>query len=117
MLGLMDVSISYVIDHPDISSICGPKPDKIIHGEVSTRRTDDARECRGCPCSPDRCCRECSHQVEPDPAEMARRYGTRPSYSIGRTVGIDERLRGLVRRTANNAPCPAVFQYNRSGGS
>jgi hypothetical protein len=61
--------------------------DTAADGEVSTRPADDPRECRGCPCSPDRVvfpfgephgfagCRDCHHQVEPDPAEMARRYG------------------------------------------
>jgi hypothetical protein len=28
-------------------------------------------------------CKECRHQVEPDPAEMASRYGAETSVSIG----------------------------------
>src|SRR5690242_479017 len=28
-------------------------------------------------------CRECGHQVEPDPAEQARRYGAEMTYQIG----------------------------------
>jgi hypothetical protein len=45
-----------------------------IPSEILPRPTNDARQ----RCRPRRLifwCKECQHQVEPDPAEMAARYG------------------------------------------
>jgi hypothetical protein len=39
------------------------------------RPADDARRCRRGPGSPDRLVQSCQRQAEPDPAEMAARYG------------------------------------------
>jgi hypothetical protein len=44
-------------------------------GDAPRRSADDARQRRHGACAPYRVCKECRHQVEPDPAAMADRYG------------------------------------------
>jgi hypothetical protein len=78
--------------------------------EIATRPADDARERGGYPCSPNRVvpplgephgfagCWDCRHQVELDPAEMARRYGPEtpfPSGEVGSSVPVAGAAEGV----------------------
>jgi hypothetical protein len=60
---------------PQAACVRSPSVGFCQRGDIRHGPADDARQCRAGACPAHLWCEACQHQVEPDPAEMAARYG------------------------------------------